>query len=67
MQSQDLLTQLDTALTRELTPEAITGYSIQELEKLRAGIRDLQGHLKAIEHVIHTDELDDFINDCMAD
>jgi len=67
MTAQKLLTQLDAALSRELQPSAISGYSIAELEKLRTGIRNLNRHLKAIETVIHTDELADFINDCMAD
>ena len=44
MQSLTLITQLDRALSRELSPEAIGGYTDAELEQIFQALRSLSHH-----------------------
>jgi hypothetical protein len=59
MKSPKLLTNLDTALLRELTPTNCKDCSIEDLKGLVIGIRLLQRHIELIEKLLETGELTD--------
>ena len=60
MQALILLAQLDTALQRELAPDAIVGYTSPELQQLYDGLGNLQRHRRQLSEVTDPIELSEF-------